>query len=88
MIFDGALTDPKIRSDVLARMTGENQSHDLVFAGGQALETLLRRMLQPEHHEDEFLLLSENRAFCTFRCVADPVQDGCVRSASKASSRV
>jgi len=36
MIFDGSLTDARVRRDVLAEMAGENQFHDLALARGEA----------------------------------------------------
>ncbi len=32
MVFDRALTDPKIGGDVLARVSGEDQTHDFALA--------------------------------------------------------
>jgi hypothetical protein len=48
MIFDGALADAEICSDVLAGMAGEDHFHDLVFPEGQAREALLCGIVQPE----------------------------------------
>ncbi len=36
MVLDRALTDAEVGGNVLARVTGEHEVHDLALAGGQA----------------------------------------------------
>jgi hypothetical protein len=40
MVLDGASVDAEIRGDILARVAGEDQLHDLALAGREALDTI------------------------------------------------
>ena len=40
MVFDGALADPEINCNILARMTGQNHPHDLVLPSSEASEVI------------------------------------------------
>lgn len=40
VILDSALTDSKIRSDILAGVTGENHLHDLALPPGEASKVI------------------------------------------------
>jgi hypothetical protein len=55
VIFDGALADVEIRSDILAGMAREHPVHDVMLPIGQACEALVGSFTQPEHLEDEFV---------------------------------
>ena len=46
MGLDGALADAKIRGDILARVAGENQFHDLALSRRQTRD-VVRRGLPP-----------------------------------------
>jgi len=87
VIFDSALADAQISSNVLARLTGENQFHDLALSNGQAREALLCGIVQSEQPEEQFFLFSKNMAFRALRSVADIVQDWSVDGAFKCSGR-
>jgi hypothetical protein len=75
VIFDRALADAQIGSDVLAWMTGEDQFHDLTLSNGQVREPLLRGTVQPKQPEEKFFFFPKNMAFRALRSLADVMQD-------------
>lgn len=56
MIFDGALAEPEIRRDVLARVAGEDQVHDPALLRGEGGDEL-RRILAPAEQRAQSPLL-------------------------------
>jgi hypothetical protein len=74
VIFDGTLADAQICSDILARLPGEDQFHDLALSNGQARETYLCVGMQPEQPEEQFFFFPKHMAFCTLGGVTDVLQ--------------
>jgi hypothetical protein len=75
VIFNSALADAQIGSDVLARLTGENQFHDLALSNGQTPKALLCGIVQPKQPEEQFLLFSKDMAFCALSGVTEALVD-------------
>lgn len=42
MVLDGALADPQVRSDILARMAIDNQFHDLTLSSRQTAHAIAK----------------------------------------------
>ena len=63
MIFDRALADPQIGRDILARMTGQNQIHDLMLARRQAGDVGSCILAPGREFSDVFRLLQRPRGF-------------------------
>ena len=55
MVFDGALADTKIGSDVLVPVACQNQFHDLMLSGGKLREMDLGGPAHAEMSQDRFI---------------------------------